>query len=191
MTPLHGLIACALTMTLAAGCAAEGEPETAPAGGTSSAASASGGPTVAPVTSNPIQNDSTAEGLVVTKVLVENNVDTSTGKDAPDHLEIELQNTSDAALSDFSVYYTITDPKTSKSESYYQELTGFSLAPGEIRAAHIDGVDKADHYPVNKFSLYYTGENELTVDVVVSSPTVKPATGTVKKDAKSAEAGVE
>ena len=56
---------------------------------------------------------------------------------------------------------------------------------------HFDNTGKTDHYPVNKYSLYYNDKNALVVDVAASSPTVKVATFTVNKDAGGAEAGVE
>ena len=58
---------------------------------------------------NPINNNSTTEGFVITSLLVENNIDPVTGKAADDHLEIELKNAADNELKGFEVYYTVKD----------------------------------------------------------------------------------
>lgn len=146
---------------------------------------------VLPVPKNPISNASRAPGLTITKVLVENNVSPETGKAVSDHLEIALENTSAKPLGQIAVYYKITDPTKKLSEGYYTKLDGFTIAPGATRVAHFDETGAKDHFPVNKYSLYYTDENELVVEVTASAPNVKPATFTVKKDAGGAEAGVE
>jgi hypothetical protein len=190
------LLAVGLTTAFAAGCGSEGNDTTptatTPASGTSAApAAAPGGARVLPVTTNPITNTSTTDGLTITKALVENNVAADTGKAVDDHLEVELENTSTAPLDKISIYYTITDPTTGASEHYYAELPGFTIAPGASRIAHFDGSTATDHFPVNPYSLYYTDKNALSIDVMASSPTVKPATFTVNKDAGGAEAGVE
>jgi hypothetical protein len=127
----------------------------------------------------------------VTKALVENNVSPANGKVVDDHLEVALKNTGAKPLDQLSVYYKITDPKKKVSEGYFAKLDGFTIKPGETRVVHFDNTGVKDHYPVNKYSLYYTDKNALVVDVMASSPTAKPATFVVKKDSAGAEAGVE
>ncbi len=94
-------------------------------------------------------------------------------------------------LSQIEIYYKITDRMRGVSEGYYTKLDRFTIAPGATRVAHFDQTGAKDHYPVNKYSLYYTDKNALVVNITASSPTVKIATFTVKKDAGGAEAGVE
>lgn len=77
------------------------------------------------------------------------------------------------------------------SEGYYATLRGFTIKPGATRVVQFDDTGKPDHYPVNKYSLYYTDKNALTVDVTAAAAGVKQATFTVKKDSGGAEAGVE
>jgi hypothetical protein len=120
-------------------------------------------------------------------VLVENNVAPDTNQVVADHLEITLKNTSAKPLDQLGVYYKITDPKKGVSEGYYAKLNGFTLAPGTTRVVHFDQTAGKDHYPVSKYSLYYTDKNALVLDVMASAPGVKPATSSVKKDAGGPE----
>jgi hypothetical protein len=158
---------------------------------TTTTTAASGTSQVLPVASNPISNTSTAAGLTITKVLVENNVSAETGKAVGDHLEIALKNTTSKPLDRIAIYYKITDKAKGATEGYYSQLTGATIAPGATRGFHFDNTGAAYHYPVNKYSLYYTDKNKLRIDVTASSPNVKVATFTANKDAGGAEAGVE
>jgi hypothetical protein len=144
---------------------------------------AAAGGLVLPVTSNPISNTSTATGLKIEQVLVEDNVNPDTGKDAPDHLEIALRNDSNQELSAFEVYYEITDLTTGAKEGYYRKLEGFTIPADSTRSVHFDSTGEQDHYPDNKFSLYHLSRNEMQVDVMVSATGVAPQTASVKKDA--------
>jgi hypothetical protein len=141
------------------------------------------GEPILPAASNPIANTSTEPGLTITQVLVENNVDPATGKDAADHLEIALSNAGSRELTGFEVYYEITDLVTGDKEGYYCKLSGFSIAPGASRSVHFDDTGLVDHYPDNPFSLYHLSLNEMQVDVTVSAEGVMPQTASVKKDA--------
>ena len=195
------LTAIGLTIAVASGCGGGGTPSasstpasttttpttTAPAATTPSGGTAQ----VLPVAANPISNNSAAAGLTISKVLVENNVAADTGKAVGDHLEIALKNTSTKPLDQIAIYYKITDKAKATSEGYYTKLDGVAIAPGATRVVHFDSTGASDHYPVNKYSLYYTDKNALVVDVTASSPNVKVATFSVKKGAGGAEAGVE
>jgi len=86
------------------------------------------------------------------------------------------------------VFYTFKDPKTGASESYYLKLPDtFTIPAGGTRIAHFDNSGTPDHFPVNKFSLYHTDKNALTVTVTVSAPGVRVQNATVNKDAGGAE----
>ncbi|MGI8729006.1 MAG: hypothetical protein ACR2LK_03290 [Solirubrobacteraceae bacterium] len=192
---LGPVVAIAVTAAAVGGCGSSskdtGGDGGAKATNTPGAGAPAAGKAVLPVAANPIANTSSAPGLTITKALVENNVSPATGKDVSDHLEVALKNTSAKPLDQIEVYYKITDPTKSVSEAYYTKLAGFSIAPGMSRVAHFDNTGATDHYPVNKFSLYYVDKNELVVDVIASAPGVKQATFKVKKDSGGAEAGVE
>jgi hypothetical protein len=138
---------------------------------------------VLPVASNPISNTSTEPGLKIEKVLVEDNVNPATGKDAADHLEIALRNESDQEMSGFEVYYQITDLTTGAKEGYHSKLEGFTIPAGGERVVHFDDTGEPDHYPDNEFSLYHLSMNEMQVDVTVSATGFAPQTASVKKDA--------
>lgn len=184
--------AVALLGAIAAGCGGSSAPSASPtASNSTSTAPPAGAGNVLPVASNPIANTATTPGLQITKALVENNVSPETGKPADDHLEVTVSNTSATAVDTVEMYYKITDPTKNATEGYYTKLTGFTIAPGATRIAHFDNASGPDHYPVNKYSLYYTDKNALVIDITASATGLKPATFSVKKDAGGAEKGVE
>jgi hypothetical protein len=144
---------------------------------------ASAGGNVLPVASNPITNTATQQLFTIDQVLVENNVDPATGKAADDHLEIAVANTGSTDLAGFEVFYTITDPTTGDTESYYTKLPDtFTVAPGANRTIHFDDTGVTDHFPDNQYSLYHTSLNGLDVAVEVSAQGASPQTTTVQKD---------
>lgn len=147
------------------------------------------GAAVLPAETNPILNNSTADGLTIDSVLVENNVDSETGKTADDHLEMALSNTSTTTLTNIEIFYTFTNPRSGLTESYFTKLPStFSIPPGGTRIAHFDDSGRPDHFAVNKFSLYYTDIEQLNVTVTVSAPNFKIQTTDLTKDAGGAEA---
>ncbi len=135
---------------------------------------------------NTIVNTATQPGFTISDVKVENNTDAS-GKVINDHLELTLKNTSGKDLSDFEVYYLITDTATGTKEGYNKKLTGFTLKNGETTSIHFDNTQGAGHFSANKDSLYYKSTNKLTFDVSVSTPGFKIETAQVTKDAGGAE----
>jgi len=181
------LAALALVAAIAlAACGGSSTP-TASNGNTPTTTAASGGDQVLPVSQNPIKNTSTAEGLTIDSVLVENNVDDA-GKAVDDHLEIALTNTGSSDLAGVEIFYTFTDPTAGTTESYYAKLpTTFTVPAGGSRVAHFDNTGATDHFPSNDFSLYKTSVNELDVEVIVSAEGAAVQTATVKKDAGGAE----
>jgi hypothetical protein len=135
---------------------------------------------------NPIQNNSTKEGFVLSKAFVENNVDQS-GKPVDDHLELSLKNTSGNDLTSFEVYYEITDTMNNKKEGYYKKLTGFVLKMGQTQSIHFDNQQGSGYFTVNKNSMYYTSTDKLQFDVMVSTPGYKIQTLQIVKAAGGAE----
>ncbi len=143
---------------------------------------------VLPIDANPIANTATAETLKIDSVLVENNVDRA-GKTADDHLEITLSNAGAVGLGGVEIFYTFTDPTTKVTESYYTKLpSDFAVPANGKRVVHFDASGVLNHFPVNKFSLYYTDKNALDVTVVVSAQGAAVQTTKLQKDAGGAEA---
>jgi hypothetical protein len=142
---------------------------------------------VLPVASNPIQNTATQAGLTITDAMVENNIDPSTQKALSDKLQMTLKNSASTTMSDFEIYYKMTDAKTKKTEGYYHKLTGLTLAPGEAETIYFDNGTAAGHFPENVYSLYRTSKNEVTFDIEVSAIGFKPATATAKKSVGTTE----
>lgn len=128
-----------------------------------------------------------ADDFKITSVLVENNVNPATGKDASDHLEIFLKSSSKSSITNLSLYYTITDLVTKATQSYTVPLTGFVLNAGETKSVHVDTSGEAGHFRANPNSLYYQSQNEMRVDVSISASGHKTQTGTVTKDKGGAE----
>ena len=76
-------------------------------------------------------------------------------------LEITLKNTAGKDLTDFVVYYTITNNVTGKHEGYIVKLTNFTLKSGETRIIHFDNINTPDnllpdHFGENPNSFYKT-----------------------------------
>ncbi len=139
---------------------------------------------------NPIKENGTQTDFKIDSILVENNVD-ATGGGAPDHLELHVTNTGATDLTNFDVYYTITDLTTQESQATYRTLSGFSLKAGETKALHFDNTGAPDHFSINPNSLYYTNQNQLQVDVTLHAAGFAPQTASVKKDAGDAETGTD
>lgn len=131
---------------------------------------------------NPIKETSTAAlPITVKDAKVEDNA-------TSDHLEISVTNTGKSDLTNFDIYYTITDKVANKQEAYYQKLSGLSIKPGETQTVHFDNdVSKPGHYCGNMNGLYGTSSNGLTFDVILHSNGFKPCEFTVEKAKGTAE----
>ena len=138
---------------------------------------------VLPVSNNPIQNTSSQPGIAITNVQVENNTDPVTGSPVNDRLQFAVQNSSSQTAQNLSVYYTLTDVKSKQSESYYQKLTGLSVAPGQSTNIFLDNGTGTGHYPENKYSIYHTSTNPLSISLEVSAQNFKPVSTLVQKGA--------
>lgn len=128
-----------------------------------------------------------ANDFVIKEVLVENNYDPVAKKDAPDHLEVILENNGDADITGFQTYYSITDLNTEDKQSYLISLKDFVLKSGEEKSVHIDTTGLAGHYRANPNSMYYNSMNEMMVKVTVNAQGHKSQTSEIKKDAGGAE----
>ena len=120
------------------------------------------------------------------EVLVENNVDPATHKDAPDHLEIQVLNDGAANLSGLTVYYTITDADSGAKESYIYHPQVTVPAGGGARI-HVDEGTAPGHLRANPNSLYVTSLAGKHVTVSVQADGFTAVQGTVEKDPGGAE----
>lgn len=127
------------------------------------------------------------QGFAIKEILVENNYDLEAKKDAPDHLEIILENLNGSDISNFTVYYMITDLKTKQKESYIKSLPGFTLTGYGTKSIHIDSGQKPEHFRANPSSIYYISTDALEFTVTVSSQRYQTQTASIKKDAGGAE----
>jgi len=120
------------------------------------------------------------------EILVENNVDLATRKDAPDHLEIQVLNDGAADLSGLTVSYTITDADSGVIESYVYQPEIVVPAGGDGRI-HVDEGTAPGHLRANPNSLYVTSLAGKHVAVSVQAEGFAAAQGTVEKDPGGAE----
>jgi hypothetical protein len=123
----------------------------------------------------------------IKEIIVENNYDPLTKTDAPDHLEIVLVNNVSQNISNFEVFYTITDLKTNQTQSTLLPLNGFILGSNQEKSVHIDVSGKEGHFRANPNSIYYTSMNQLQFVVLINAQGHRAQRATVKKDAGGTE----
>lgn len=136
---------------------------------------------VLPVDTNPIVNNLTNLDLKIVNAAVEDLLDPVTGKAIDDRLMLTLKNTGSTELSNFEVFYQMTDVTTGATESYYQKLDGFSLAAGSQDYVYFDNKTDPGHYPENQFSLFRSSQNQVDFQITVSSDGAAIATATATK----------
>ena len=139
---------------------------------------------------NPIQETSATIGFTISGLQVENNVDAD-GADVADHLEFKVANPGTADLTNFEIYYTITDQTTGVVQGYYRTLPGFTVKPGETQTIHFDNSGLPNHFSVNPNNAFYTDVNGLTLEVNLHVSGFAVQTASVAKDPGGAEGGGE
>jgi hypothetical protein len=119
--------------------------------------------------------------IVITDARVEDNA-------TADHLEISMKNTGTSDLSNFDMYYTVTDKVTGDKETYYQKLDSLTVKAGETNTIHFDNkTTEANHYYGNMNGLYGTSANGLSFDIQLHSAGYAPLCFTVDKADGTAE----
>lgn len=172
-----------------AGCSASttaSSTSSAPAAAATSTAAA-GTAVVLPVDTNPIVNNLTNQDLQVVNAAVEDLTDPVSGAAINDRLMLTLKNNGSTTLSNFEVFYQMTDVTTGATESYYQKLDGFSLAAGAQDYVFFDNLTDPNHYPENQFSLYRSSQNQVDFQITVSSDGAAIATATATKSVGTGE----
>ena len=135
---------------------------------------------------NPIAQTGNPNGFTFT-AKVEDNFDPVTKKDVSDHLELEVKNISEAALTDFVIFYSLKDEGTGKAESYYKPLPGLVINKGETIAVNFDDTGMAGRFRDNPNSSYHKSENAKTFSVQLAAAGYAPVQVEFKKDKGGAE----
>ena len=161
--------AAVLVATLAACSAPTAASPSASSATDAATASSADSNIVLPVDANPIANQAAHPDLAVVSAAVEDLVDPSTGQAIDDRLMLTLKNNGSSDLSNLEVYYTMTDAVTGASESYYQALTGFTLAAGAEDYVYFDNKTDPGHFPENQFSLFRSSVNQVDFTIMVSA----------------------
>ena len=138
------------------------------------------------IAENPILQTGNPNGFTFT-AKVEDNFDPATKKDVSDHLELEVKNISDAALTDLVMFYSLKDEVTGKVESYYRPLTGLTIDKGETVAVNFDDTGMAGHFRDNPNSSYRRSENAKAFTVQLAAAGYAPVQVELKKDRGGAE----
>jgi hypothetical protein len=143
----------------------------------------------APVSlADPIAQSGPAAPFAIKEALVENNYDFAAKKDAPDHLELLVTNSSAVEVKDFSLYLTVKDADTGATESYFKPLPGFSVpANGEARV-HLDDAAIAGHFRDNPNGIYHTTQTAKVITFELAAAGFSPVSIDVNKDKGGAEA---
>ncbi len=136
----------------------------------------------------PIAQSGAAAPFAIKEALVENNYDYAAKKDAPDHLELLVTNSTTAEIKDFSLYLTVKDVDTGATETYFKPLPGFTVpASGEARV-HLDDGTIAGHFRDNPNGIYHSTQSAKVMTFELAAAGYAPVSLDVNKDKGGAEA---
>jgi hypothetical protein len=135
---------------------------------------------------NPMNRTGTANAFKFTGQ-VEDNSDPVTKKSVADHLELEIKNTSGQDMTDITIYYTVKDLGTEKTEAYYKPLTGLTIKNAAKASIHFDDVKHPNHFSDNPNSSYHKSENEKLFTVALAAAGLAPIKIEIHKDKGGAE----
>ena len=138
------------------------------------------------VAANPIAQIGKPNALTFT-AKVEDNFDPVTNKNASDHLELEVKNTSGGPLKGLQIFYSIKDEGTGKVESYYKSLTNLVIDKGATASINFDDTGKPGHFRDNPNSSYRKSENAKTFTIQLAAEGYAPVDVVLKKDKGGAE----
>jgi hypothetical protein len=137
---------------------------------------------------NTIKADGAATPFTVPEALVENNYDYAAKKDATDHLELQVANPTRTALDKFSIYYTIKDLQSGKTEAYIKTLDGFSVPAGGDARINFDDSGLPGHFRANPNGIYTSSQAAKLFTVELKADGFQPLMLEIKKDKGGAEA---
>lgn len=136
---------------------------------------------------NPFQAEGKPAPFIIKQAQVEDNYDYAAQKDAPDHLEILVENQGDQPLTDLALFYSIKDEDSGKSESYLKQLTGLQIpARGEARI-HVDDGSQPGHFRANPNSSYVLSPAAKQFHVELQLAGFQPVSVDIHKDKGGAE----
>ena len=137
---------------------------------------------------NPIDTSGAPAPFAIKEALVENNFDYAANKTANDHLELLVTNSGTAPLTGFSIYYSIKDGDSGKTEGTFRKLDGFSVPAGGEARIHFDDGLVAGHFRANPNSIYTTSQAAKTFTVMLKTDGFAPVSVEIAKDKGGAEA---
>ena len=142
---------------------------------------------------NPIAQGGKPGGIAIKSGIVENNVTPGTSKGTDDHLELELQNLTDADIKGVEVFVTLKDSVTGATENTYRKLSGYTIPRKGTALLHflpkgtLDFAAATDTFRTNPNSALYKSVNEKMLNVEVAVAGFAPAKIDIKKDKGGAE----
>jgi hypothetical protein len=142
---------------------------------------------------NPIASGGAAGGIAIKSAIVENNEDPKTHKGVDDHLEIQVQNLTGAAITGLDLFVTLQDSGTGAIENTFRKLAGVVVPKKGVVTLHFDpkgAVNFAaatDRFRANPNSSLYKSPNEKTINIQVAAAGFAPASIDIKKDKGGAE----
>ena len=136
---------------------------------------------------SPMTMDGTAAPFTIAEALVENNYDPVKKADAPDHLEILIQNPGTTDLTGFSIYVAIKDADSGTTEGIFRRLDGLSVPAGGEARIHFDDGAAPGHFRANPNSIYVSSQAAKTFSVAVQADGFAPVMTEIAKDKGGAE----
>ncbi|MFZ1727510.1 MAG: hypothetical protein WBO29_16695 [Albidovulum sp.] len=136
---------------------------------------------------DPIKADGAATPFTIKEALVENNYDYAAKKDATDHLELQVVNSGAQDLNNFTIYYTIKDIDTNRTEAYFAKLGGFKVPAGKDARIHLDDSGLPGHFRANPNGIYVTSQSAKLFTVELKADGFQPLKLEINKDAGGAE----
>ena len=137
---------------------------------------------------NPIDASGAPAPFAIKEALVENNYDFAAKTDATDHLELLVTNSGSEPVTNFRVYFSITDTDSGKVEGTFRKLDGFSVPPSGEARIHFDDATTAGHFRFNPNSIYTTSQAAKTFTVILKADGFAPVSIDIAKDKGGAEA---
>ncbi|MBN9310925.1 hypothetical protein [Devosia sp.] len=137
---------------------------------------------------DPIAQSGAAAPFAIKEALVENNYDYAAKKDAPDHLELLVNNSTAAEIKDFSLYLTVKDADTGATETYFKPLPGFTVPPSGEARVHLDDGAIAGHFRDNPNGIYHSTQSAKVITFELAAAGYAPVSVDVNKDKGGAEA---